>query len=238
MQRLKPVSLSSNILEALVAYVQEMGLRPGDRLPAERIIAETLGVSRPIVREALGRWAALGVVDTLNGRGTYLRVAVSPGQTHLVLTLPAERDRLLQILEVRRALETEAAGLAARRATPAEVVELRRLMALVEQAYASQGDAPQEDWAFHRAVYRAAHNDLFIQFIDNASDLFHRFWENPLRVPDFARRGLPFHHDLVEAIARRDPGAAKACVEAIIRVTEEDLSAAISAEAAVDPAGA
>ncbi|HEX2864652.1 MAG TPA: FadR/GntR family transcriptional regulator [Deinococcales bacterium] len=227
MQRLKTVSLSSNILDALAVFVIETGLQPGDRLPAERSIAETLGVSRPIVREALGRWAALGVTETRNGRGTYLRTAVTPGQTHLILTLPAERDRLLQVLEVRRALEAEAAALAAERATPEETEELVRLIGEVEAAYDRDGDAPSEDWAFHRAVYRAAHNDLFLQFIDNAGELFHRFWENPLNQPDFARRGLPFHRRLVEAIQRRDPPAARACVEAILRVTEEDLRAAI-----------
>jgi DNA-binding FadR family transcriptional regulator len=223
MRRLQPASLSQNILDALAEYVQDEGLKPGDRLPAEREIADRLGVSRPIVREALGRWAALGVVETLNGRGTFLRAAVAPGTTHLILSVPGEREALLQTLELRRALETEAAALAAERATAAQVAELWQLLEAVESAYDRVGDAPEEDWAFHQAVYRAAHNPLFLQLIEAVMGLFHRFWENPLGKPDFGRRGLRHHRTLVECIAAKDPAGARAAVSGIIEVLREDL---------------
>ncbi|HWG85874.1 MAG TPA: GntR family transcriptional regulator, partial [Deinococcales bacterium] len=56
-------TLSQNALDALAEFVRDSGLQPGDRLPSERELSENLGVSRPIVREALGRWAALGIVE-------------------------------------------------------------------------------------------------------------------------------------------------------------------------------
>ena len=225
MRRLQTASLSKNILDALAEYVQEEGLRVGDRLPAEREIADQLGVSRPLVREALGRWAALGVIETLNGRGTYLRAAVAPGTTHLILSVPEEQETLLQTLELRRALETEAAALAAERATPEQMSELWQLLEAVETAYAKVGDAPDEDWAFHQAVYYAAHNPLFLQLIQAVMTLFHRFWENPLGRPDFGRRGLRHHRTLVECIAARDASGARAAVGGIIEVLREDLTA-------------
>jgi GntR family transcriptional repressor for pyruvate dehydrogenase complex len=223
MRRIQSNNLSQNSLDSLAEFVRDTGLKPGDRLPSERELADNLGVSRPIVREALGRWAALGVIETRNGRGTYLKQSVGPGSTHVVFTMAGERQALLQVLEVRQALETEAAALAAARASEEQVDELWRLLEAVEEAYDRVGDAPDEDWAFHQAVYRAAGNPLFLQFIDGVVTLFHRFWENPLHQPDFARRGLPYHRTLVERIAARDPEGAREAVRKIIGITGEDL---------------
>lgn len=223
-RRIKPVTLSANTLEALAEFVRESGLKVGDRLPAERVIGKHLGVSRPIVREALSRWAALGVVETINGRGTFLRRAVEEGTQHVVLTLGTERERLLELVEVRTALETEAAALAALRATPEQVQGLWEALEAVERAYALRNDAPEEDWAFHLKVYQATGNPMFERFIEAFHSLFHRFWENPLNQPEFAKRGLPYHRALVESIAGRDPEAARAAVRMIMKILKEDLS--------------
>lgn len=223
-RRIRPLTLSANTLEALAAFIRESGLKVGDRLPAERIIAERLGVSRPIVREALSRWAALGVVETINGRGTFLRRPVDESTRHVVLSLGTERERLLELVEVRTALETEAAALAALRATPEQIGGLWEALEAVERAYARYNDAPEEDWAFHLKVYRATGNPMFEHFIEAFHSLFHRFWENPLHQPEFAKRGLPYHRALVESIAARDPEGARAAVRMIMKILKEDLS--------------
>lgn len=223
MRRIQPISTTDSVLASLAEYIEESGLSVGDRLPAERDIAQQLGVSRPMLREALGRWSALGLVETRNGRGTYLRAPISARSRHVVLTVDPERQTLLQTLELRRALETEAAALAAERATPEQVAELERLLAAVEAAYERVGDAPAEDWAFHLAVYQATGNPLFAQFIEGILAMFHRFWENPLQRPDFARRGLAHHRTLVERIRDRDPQGAREAVLSILQVLQEEL---------------
>src|SRR5881296_3721688 len=75
------------ILDAIAGFIVERGLLPGDRLPSERELSERLKVSRPTLREALQRWAALGIVDMRVGSGTYLAVPVAPGAVHLALTV-------------------------------------------------------------------------------------------------------------------------------------------------------
>src|SRR5262247_452027 len=112
------------ILDAIAGFILERGLQPGDRLPAERELCERLKVSRPTLREALKRWAALGILDMRVGSGTYLRVPVAPGAVHFALTVQLEHEHLQRTLELRRALETEAAELAATRATAADVAEI------------------------------------------------------------------------------------------------------------------
>lgn len=223
MKRLKVSTLPANILEALAGFVEEMRLQPGDRLPAERLIAERLGVSRPIVREALGRWAALGIVETKNGRGTFLRQPITATTRHVVLPISDERSQLLETMEVRLALESEAAALAARRASPEQIAGLWRLLEAVERAYAERNDAPDEDWAFHLAIYEASGNPMFSRLIQGLGQGFHRFWENPLHQPDFARRGLPYHRMLAERIADRDPEGARTAVRLIMQVLREDV---------------
>lgn len=223
MRRIDSPPLSRSILDALADYIARSGLDAGDRLPPEREIAQRLGVSRPLVREALSRWAALGVVETRNGRGTYLRAAITPGSRHLVLTIGPERETLLHTLEIRRCLEPEAAALAAMRATPEQIDNLEALLTEIEAAYRTVGDAPAEDWAFHQALYQASGNPLFLQIIAGFYDLFHRFWENPVDRPGFAGRGLLDHRTLVERIRARDPQGARGSSMSILKILQEDL---------------
>lgn len=222
-QPLKSSTLPGRVLESLADFVNDKHLAVGDRLPAEREIARQLGVSRPLVREALQRWLALGYITRYNGRGTFLAREI-PRNAHLmVVHLGIDIESLRATFEIRRALEPEAAALAAIRATPEQIAHLEALLADIEIAYRERNDAPDEDWAFHQAVYNATGNPLFLQIIDSIHHSFRRFWENPTQEPDFARRGLVFHHDLVRAIASRDADGAREATLNILQVLEEDL---------------
>jgi DNA-binding FadR family transcriptional regulator len=222
-ERIAPTRLSASILAALAKHIQQTGLTEGDRLPPEREIALQLGVSRPLVREALQHWRALGFVETINGRGSFLRADIVPNHQHVVFILPQEQESLLHALEIRRALEPEAAALAAERATDEQVRALGALLDTVEDAYRRVGDAPDEDWAFHQALYEASGNPLFSQLIHAIHSIFHRFWENPVQRPGFAQRGIIHHRTLVERVRARDPEGARAAALSILQVLEEDL---------------
>ncbi len=217
------------ILEAIAAFVAERGLGPGDRLPPERELADRLRVSRPTLREALKRWEALGIVEMRVGSGTYLRVPVAPGALHLALTVQLEHQDLQRTLELRRAIEAEAAALAAQRAGPESVGEIARRLERMERVHRRYGGAPEEDWAFHLAIYYAAGNPLFVQIVGQIHDALHRFWEHPFGKSDFAARSFPLHRRLYEAIVARDPAAARALTLDIIRITAEDLEEAARA---------
>jgi len=223
---LRPLQLPARdtaILDAIAGFVVERGLKPGDRLPPERELCERLKVSRPTLREALKRWAALGILDMRVGSGTYLRVPVAPGAVHFALTVQLEHVHLQRTLELRRALEAEAAELAALRAGDEAIAEIRDRLEHMERMHLRYGDAPEEDWEFHLSVYRAAGNPLFAQIVGQLHTALHRFWEHPFGKSDFARRTFPMHRQLYEAIAARDPAAARRVTLDIIRIVEEDL---------------
>jgi GntR family transcriptional regulator, transcriptional repressor for pyruvate dehydrogenase complex len=142
---------------------------------------------------------------------------------HFALTVQLEHAHLQRTLELRRALEAEAAELAALRANDESVAEIRRRLEHMEHVHLRYGDAPEEDWEFHLAVYRAAGNPLFGQIVGQLHTALHRFWEHPFGKSDFARRTFPMHRQLYEAIAARDPVAARRVTLDIIRIVEEDL---------------
>jgi DNA-binding FadR family transcriptional regulator len=217
------------VLEELAAFVTATGLQPGGRLPAERELALRLEVGRSTIREALKRWQALGVVEMRKGSGTYLKTALGDDAVHLAITVRLQQDSLLEALEVRRALEGEAAAVAARRASAHDLAAIRERLERMEEVHRRYGEAPAEDWEFHLSIYRATGNPLFLQLVSALHDRLFSFFTNPLNQPGFAGRSFPLHRELYEAIAARDPEAARAKALAILSITEEDLRAATHA---------
>ncbi|MET2826525.1 FadR/GntR family transcriptional regulator [Mesorhizobium shangrilense] len=214
------------VLKALVGFVSAEALQPGEKLPTERILAERLKVSRNTVREALTRWEGLGLVERRQGSGTYLKAAVSADMLHMPLTLAGGNDftSLMQTLEIRRALEAEAAALCAERASLADIAEIARKLDAMEQAFLMRdGMSSDEDWEFHQAIYRVSGNPLFEQIISAMHELFHRFWEHPLGVRDFGHASFPYHRTIYERIADGDPEGARAEALKLIATVENDL---------------
>lgn len=228
----RPKSLDAVILDSLAAFVDRAAIRPNSKLPSERILCEALGVGRSTVREALKRWEALGIVEMRQGSGVFLRVAVSPNLLHvpLLLARPSRVKNLLQILQVRRALEGEAAAICASSASADQISAVGAAFLRMEAAQA-KGDSSEEDWQFHLAIYHATGNPFFPQLIQSMRDLLLQLWENALELPDFAAASHPFHRTMYEAIVRRDPDAARAEAWKLVDSVECEIREAFPDEA-------
>jgi DNA-binding FadR family transcriptional regulator len=214
------------VLKALAGFVAHERLQPGERLPTERILAERLRVSRNTVREALTRWEGLGLVERRQGSGTYLKADVSPDMLHMPLTLAggSDFDGLMQTLEIRRALEAEAAALCAERATKDDIAAIAGKLETMERVFReTEGAQSDADWEFHQGIYRASGNKLFEQIIAAMLGSFHRFWEHPLGVRDFGHASFPYHRTMFERIAARDAEGARAEALKLIATVEDDL---------------
>ena len=222
---LPPVDRVQQVISALADYVQRSGLKPGDRLPAERELMTALAVGRSTVREVLSHFQALGVVEARKGSGTYLLRAISSATIHMPLTLDTQhlRDALLQTLEVRRGIEAEAGMVAARRRTEADLVHIETKLNEMERVHLAKGTSGPEDLAFHLAIYDATHNPLFRQLLEQMREAFERFWDEPFDRPDFARRSFPFHRTLFNAIAAQNADAAREETLKILAIVEEDI---------------
>jgi GntR family transcriptional repressor for pyruvate dehydrogenase complex len=225
-------TLDSAVIDALAAYVEQARIALGERLPSERMLCEKLEVSRPTVREALKRWEALGIVEMRKGSGVYLRKAIGRNIVHvpLVLSRSSKVKDLLHGLQVRRALEGEAAFICASSASGERIAMIEKALLRMEAAHA-KGNSSEEDWEYHQSIIEATGNPLFTQIIQSMRDLVHQFWENPLRLPHFAEASFPFHRTMFDAIARRDPQAARAEALKIIDSVGSEIREAYPDEA-------
>ena len=167
-------SLVTAVVEQLTRQVRSGAAAPGTRLPAESELSRLFDVSRTVVREAVARLKADGLVETLPGQGLFV---CDPGPGSGVLRLrPPEGDATriaAELLEFRAGLEVDSARLAALRRTPADMRLLRRSFARLEAVQGEGGSGAEEDVAFHLQIARASHNTYIIQVLEFLSPSMH-----------------------------------------------------------------
>lgn len=159
-------SLVAEVSRRIAADIAAGKLPTGARLPTEQALMEAAGVSRTVVREAVATLRAEGLVITRQGVGAF--VAEKPPQRLFQLDPGETRSSadVLDTMELRAAVETEAAGLAAQRADPASLDAIRAACAAIEAAIAAGTPAVREDLAFHLAIADATGNPQFRRFLD------------------------------------------------------------------------
>lgn len=208
------------ITQTIADDIVSARLRPGEKLPSERALAVRFGVGRPLVREALRSLGELGLIETHAGRGTFVRASEVAG-VHRQVGLAIRRRGVTaaELSEARIALESEAAGLAAERATAADI---ERLEAALDDLEHAQGVAHvQRDLAFHLAIAAAAHNPVIEMMLESIAPLTVALMTRSVGDPQVMRRSQPYHGVALEAIRRHDADAARAAIVAHLSVARE-----------------
>jgi GntR family transcriptional regulator, transcriptional repressor for pyruvate dehydrogenase complex len=159
-------------LKRLRGYITENGLTPGMRLPAERELAELFEVGRPALREAIQALSVLEVLVSRRGSGTYIRsLANLEGGWPANPRLDEVDYDLIELLEVRKMIEPEAAALAAGRATAEQLRDMKdHLVKLAENAH-NLAVREQQDYLFHEAIIRAAGNKILRSLVDKLTPM-------------------------------------------------------------------
>jgi DNA-binding FadR family transcriptional regulator len=191
-------------------------LAEGARLPAETVLAQQFGVSRPIVRETLARLREEGLVASRRGSGSFVQRRPPPPAAQAV---PAfhEIDSVEQIrqsYEFRRAVEGDAAFLAARMGGAPQLEDLRRAIERLDEAVAAKVVGSEADFQFHAAVARASGNSWFISALEAMRGQIEQTIgiarTLSLGSPDGRLQAVQAEHVAVyDAIRRRDPSAAR-----------------------------
>lgn len=193
----------------IVEYLKASECRAGDRLPSERTLAETLGVGRNSLREALATMAVLRVVEIRPHSGIYLRnLSAESSFENMVLLeqagAPPDAAEILEMIEVRQPLERQAARLACQRRTDEDLAALRRLLAEERQALREGLNTFAHDQRFHLRVIESAHNSVLLRLLNAFHQLAARrrslFFASRKR----ARESAVEHERILEAIAQRD----------------------------------
>jgi GntR family transcriptional regulator, transcriptional repressor for pyruvate dehydrogenase complex len=195
-------------------------LRPGEQLPSERALATRHGVGRPLIREALRSLGELGLIETHAGRGTYVRATSATG-VHRQVGLAIRRRGVTaaELSEARITLESEAAGLAAERATDTDIERLERALRDLEGAQGLMH--VQRDLAFHLAIAAAAHNPVIEMMLESIAPLTVALMTRSVGDPEVMSRSQPYHGIALEAIRHRDAAAARAAIVAHLSVARD-----------------
>jgi GntR family transcriptional repressor for pyruvate dehydrogenase complex len=205
--------LSDRLAVRLCAQIESGALKPGDRLPTEQQLAASHGVSRTVVREAVHQLKSKGMVESRQGLGVFV---APPPQNQPLAFDPAvlgSVQAVVHVVEVRRVLEGEIAALAAQRATRAQLAALRRSLKAIDDAVAEGRDGVAEDLAFHRVIGESTGNPQFrllLGFLEQYLREGMRITRgNEARRMDFMAAVQHEHRAIFEAIAARDPVAAR-----------------------------
>src|SRR5499427_8912058 len=160
-----PRRLTHELVDRLTADIIDGKLSPGSRLPTEQEMIATTGVSRTVVREAVAALRAEGLVITRQGVGAF--VAQTPRRPFRIDggALQSLHD-VIEVMELRTGVEVEAAGLAAERASAADLRAIKRAYEAIEAAIGRGEAAVDEDFAFHCRIADATGNPQFVRFLD------------------------------------------------------------------------
>ncbi|WP_136634834.1 FadR/GntR family transcriptional regulator [Pseudooceanicola onchidii] len=159
-------NLVAEVVAELRTQIASGDVQVGDRLPSEAQLTEAFSVSRTVIREAIATLRADGLVEPRQGAGVFVLAPADPVQRPFQIVDVDKISSIIEMLELRTAVEMEAAALAAARRSPAQEEEIYEAEAEI-RALAQQGLATTEaDFRFHRAIAAAANNPRFAEFLD------------------------------------------------------------------------
>jgi GntR family transcriptional repressor for pyruvate dehydrogenase complex len=171
MPRSKPTylareGLASRLASDVVSRIAREEIAPGERLPTEAEIATQYGVSRTVVREAISRLRADGVVTARPGAGTFVTPAGWSSSFRIDPAAQQSEFPLAHVLELRMAFEVEAARLAAERRDENDLTEMRQALAIMAADKDGAEEGVAADVRFHRSIAMATRNPLYGDFFD------------------------------------------------------------------------
>jgi GntR family transcriptional repressor for pyruvate dehydrogenase complex len=213
-QPIKPKKVSTQIADQIRSSILSGEFAPGDKLPPERELAEMFGVSRPSVREALNVLASSGLVLSYQGGGTVVMSLVDTSGTNTLSELiRVQQDRALDVIEVRKCMESWTAWYAAERALPEDIRRLEEIITGMERNL--DGLLPSEDLDanFHIVIARATHNIVWLHLMQSLFDAMKEFQQSVWRavyITSEDHHQLYRHHrSIFEAVRLRDSAGAR-----------------------------
>lgn len=206
-QEIVVVSPADKISRQIRGLITSGQLKPGDRLPPERKLAEKLGVSRTHVREALQKLEFYGILKTLPQSGTIvagLGITALGGLISDVLKI--ENSDFSSLVETRVILETHAATLAAQRRTPEDLIKIQKALAAYKTKVRQGEQGVEEDLMFHLKIAEASKNSVLKSLmLIITPDILHNFIKLDVCKDDRFVQTMDEHQLIVEHISRQQP---------------------------------
>jgi GntR family transcriptional repressor for pyruvate dehydrogenase complex len=212
-----PLQKQQTVAEAISAEILDLlrqkQLKPGDKLPPERELAEILGVSRPSLREALRALSIMKVVEVRQGDGTYVSALKTEDLVeHLEFVFMLDDSTTLQLFEARKIVETGNASLAAERISDEELAALHACLEHSEQSVDDPEAFMQADIELHEIITRAARNPMLERFMASIRTLGRASRHRTSHMRKVREKVVGHHRQIVVALERHDPQATGAAM--------------------------
>jgi len=231
--------LYEQIVQQIEASVLDGTLKPGDQLPAERELAQRLGVSRTAVREAVKALREKGLVEAYSGRGTFITDGTSNAarQSFDLMIKVGQQEGSPHLAELRLILEPGIAALAAMRAEEEHLAAMREAVAVMDRSQKDPAAYIEADLDFHLALAEAVANPLILSLIDSIVGLLREQRIKIFNVEGGPQRGQFHHKRILEAMERRDAEMARTAMRAHLEQVRQDSKALGAGKSAGKPAG-
>lgn len=230
-QKIEAEKLSSSVVKQIELLILRGILRPGERLPSERELAERLGVSRPSLREAIATLQDRGLLTSKASAGIFVANVLGSGFSQSLIQLFASHDEaVFDYISFRRDLEGLAAERAARLGSDTDLEVVDKVFKKMEAAHSKRNPAEeaQLDAEFHLAIIEASHNVIMLHMMRAMFEMLREgvFYNRSMMFKQRTTRDvlLDQHAAIHEAIMKRDAAGARAAVEAHLTYVEESLS--------------
>ncbi|WP_416308164.1 FadR/GntR family transcriptional regulator [Neptunicella sp. SCSIO 80796] len=224
LQAIKNDRLYMKVAEQLRKLVDRGVIKPGERFPSERELAEQLGVSRPTIREAMIALELSGVIEIRTGSGIY----VSNQKSKIELDFADKGIGLFEILEIRYIIEAEACALAASRITDEQLDRLRDAVKEMEEEEKKPDASEKADCKFHLIIAEAAQNSAILAVVNwlwelrNQSELSSAFLEQIRE--EGVHPSIAEHHKILQALEQRNPEKARIAMKMHIENATENAA--------------
>ena len=205
-REITPVRLYESVIEQIMNLIKNNKLKPGDKLPPERELAEKLSISRGSLREAFRVLESRGLIKSKPGGGRYIREIRKNGHNsteNIILSL--EKSSILELLEAREMFEVKIAKIAAQRATPEDIKSIEKALNKMNEEEGLKNDKKTEsDTEFHLAIAGASHNFVFVNIIKLHLDLLKETRGKTWKMPGRREKQREEHQAILQAIKERD----------------------------------
>ena len=201
-KEITPVRLYESVIEQIMDLIKNNELKPGDKLPPERELAEKLSISRGSLREAFRVLESRGLIKSKPGGGRYIREIRKNGHNsteNIILSL--EKSSILELLEAREMFEVKIAEITAQRVTPEDIKSIEKALNKMNEEEGLKDDKKTEsDTEFHLAIASASHNFVFVNIIKLHLDLLRNTREKTQQIPGRREERWREHQAILQAI--------------------------------------
>jgi GntR family transcriptional repressor for pyruvate dehydrogenase complex len=207
---IKHVKVSEEVADQIKRLIVDGKLKPGDRLPPERDLIKQFGVSRPSLREALNSLVTMGLLEVRQAKRTFVKSVTSKLiEDPLALMIKADTQKIYDLIEVRKAIETWAAYQAARKASREDIQKLDAIIREMKKAFNEGKSWEKQDADFHLGIAQATHNTIHMHIMSGIYDLLRESMARIFVDREKVKKLTNQHHQIFLAIKSRSPEKAR-----------------------------